>query len=215
MRLLVCFLLATLAPATAPAGARGPARTELVNAGSFHGDEITARSGQQWLGLFVTTAGSKLEPVMIRVSRVHDPIVDETERVKTGKAVRVPGRPDPVFLVRNCPELRPSAVTTVQAQQVLLPDGADVTLSLGETRYRLWVEAHAADRSDKKLCLSVSGSRQTLYAVDQASADEGWNLLWAGDVDGDGKLDLYVDASDHYNVSERRLYLSSRARDER
>lgn len=38
------------------------------------------------------------------------------------------------------------------------------------------------------------------------------DILWAGDLDGDGKLDLLIDGADHYNVGARmRLYLSSYA----
>ena len=38
-----------------------------------------------------------------------------------------------------------------------------------------------------------------------------WKLLWAGDLDGDRKLDLYVQVSWHYNIVQHKLFLSSRA----
>jgi len=37
-------------------------------------------------------------------------------------------------------------------------------------------------------------------------------LRWAGDLDGDGKLDLILAADHHYNLSTTRLFLSSRAK---
>jgi hypothetical protein len=33
-------------------------------------------------------------------------------------------------------------------------------------------------------------------------------ILWAGDLNADGRLDVLLDTSDHYNVRERQLYLS-------
>ena len=36
-------------------------------------------------------------------------------------------------------------------------------------------------------------------------------ILWAGDIDRDGKLDLLLDLTDHYNVSIPTLFLSSEA----
>jgi hypothetical protein len=36
-------------------------------------------------------------------------------------------------------------------------------------------------------------------------------LLWAGDIDRDGKLDFLMDIAGHYNASEPALYLSSQA----
>lgn len=41
--------------------------------------------------------------------------------------------------------------------------------------------------------------------------DCGWGIYWAGDLDGDGKLDLYLDLANHYNVGQYRLFLSSPA----
>ncbi len=39
----------------------------------------------------------------------------------------------------------------------------------------------------------------------------GPSLIWAGDLDRDGKLDFLLDATTHYNVSEPTLFLSSPA----
>jgi hypothetical protein len=36
-------------------------------------------------------------------------------------------------------------------------------------------------------------------------------LVWSGDLDGDRRLDLVLDVTDHDNVSEPTLFLSTRA----
>ena len=36
--------------------------------------------------------------------------------------------------------------------------------------------------------------------------------MWAGDLDGDGKLDLLLNLSTHYNLDSHRLFLSSMAK---
>ena len=54
-------------------------------------------------------------------------------------------------------------------------------------------------------------SGQVLYSLQDCGNDPSWRLLWAGDLDRDGKLDLYVSVTQHYNVSERKLFLSSQA----
>ena len=43
--------------------------------------------------------------------------------------------------------------------------------------------------------------------------DSGAGLLWAGDLDRDGRLDLLLDLSEHYNMSLPTLFLSSAAAD--
>ena len=58
--------------------------------------------------------------------------------------------------------------------------------------------------------LSDGGTPQPVARL--ADRDDGHPaLLWAGDLDGDGRLDLVLDESDHYNVTETTLYLSSTA----
>jgi hypothetical protein len=43
--------------------------------------------------------------------------------------------------------------------------------------------------------------------------DQMCSLRWADDLDGDGRLDLYMSLSNHYNVTEHTLLLSSHAKD--
>jgi hypothetical protein len=41
--------------------------------------------------------------------------------------------------------------------------------------------------------------------------DQMITIIWAGDLDGDNKVDLIIDTSRHYNVMIPTLYLSSKA----
>jgi len=43
-------------------------RADLIEPGTFHGDEITARTGERWMGLYVTKHGAELRYSRIRVS---------------------------------------------------------------------------------------------------------------------------------------------------
>lgn len=189
----------------------------LVETGDFHGDEVHARTGQHWLGLYVSRTGSRLVEVIARVSRVNDPIVDENERQRTGKRIQTPGHPNPVFLVRGFNELRPSDVTTVFAGSTVLTKRTDITLRLGSTKYRLWVSTKDTsdedyiDSRDASLQLSVDGMRQELYSLrhEEYVNEPNWELIWAGDIDRDGLLDLYVGVGSHYNMTDHRLFLSS------
>jgi hypothetical protein len=39
-----------------------------------------------------------------------------------------------------------------------------------------------------------------------------WKLLWASDLDRDGKPDVYAEVSDDYDRSQRKLFFSCQAR---
>jgi len=65
-------------------------------------------------------------------------------------------------------------------------------------------------RSD--LVLTEGGRRQVIYSWPKGLIDQAAQFVWAGDLDRDGKLDLYLIVSHHYNLAVHTLFLSSRAR---
>jgi hypothetical protein len=188
----------------------------LIETGEFHGDEITAKSGERWLGLFPTPGGFELSPARLKVETVLDPIVDENPKIKTGKKVSVIHARKPLFLLKGAGFLRATAVRTVFAgDENNLVNGESVDLRLGGKSYKLKVVSNDPTPvsyvvANSRLILSSGAKSQVVFSVEQPD-DAGWSLLWAGDLDGDGKLDLYMDLHNKYNSSQRRLFLSSQA----
>jgi hypothetical protein len=199
----------------APAQKRAP-QISLVETGEFHGDEVSAKSGERWLGLFPTAAGFTLLPTTLKVEAVHDSVVDQKPGIKTGKKVSVSHTREPVFLLRGAAGmLSRGAVTAVFSGRESLGNGEVVNLKLGNNNYRLRVISNDPTPADylaqnSKLLLTAGAKSQVLFSVAE-HADASWALLWAGDLDGDGQLDLYMDLNTHYNSSQRRLFLSTRA----
>jgi len=196
----------------------------LVETGEdFHGDEVKASNGEKWLGLYVTKDSSLLAESTLTVRRVFDPVIDEDERKPTGKSVSVGRREKPVFLVKNAVMLRQGEATTVYQvehdEALSFGRKALVTLKLSGRTYQLKVVSQkrrlpVADGllpSDAKLLFTSGSSTQTLHSLKNNDDDACWYLLWAGDVDGDGKLDLYL-SLDGYNFEQRVLFLSSQAK---
>lgn len=196
---------------------------ELLETGEFHGDEVTARTGERWLGLHVTDQGSLLLRYRITVEPVYDSIVDDGTEQKTGKKVSVDLPLEPLFLVKKANMLSDGRVTTVFEEdanyQKTLEKVSPLSLKLAEISYVLKVVGskdgakcaeHAFPRK-AKLTLVSGEAEQVLYSLEECGNEPYWYLLWAGDIDLDGKLDLYVSVSQHYNVSERKLFLSSSA----
>jgi hypothetical protein len=156
----------------------------------------------------------------------------------TGKSVSVERHEQPVFLVRNAGMLKPGTVKTAYhggyANKHELKYGTQISLKLNEENYLLKVASNREPsrdcpdclQSDTRLILTMARSSQTIYDLGKILRAEfgdgpeiikviaetpGWHLLWAGDADRDGKLDLYFNLSSHFNTTERRLFLSSQA----
>jgi hypothetical protein len=127
--------------------------------------------------------------------------------------------------------LRPRAVPTVFAGELFLKRDSHIRLASRNGEYMLTVGSRPSSAADDRssaavddprfgpsdleqhstLTLHGGGISQTLFSLTEHDAAS-WQLLWAGDLDGDGKLDLLLNLSAHYNVSARRLFLSSAAR---
>src|SRR6185295_6907004 len=79
----------------------------------FHGDEVKARSGEKWLGLYVAQNVSRLIESKLTIRRVVDVVVDEEPGQMTGKAVAADQAGKPIFLVKDATMLQPGEATTV------------------------------------------------------------------------------------------------------
>ncbi len=190
----------------------------LQPVGSFHGGEAVARDGERWLALR-GGADATLVVATARVRRVHDEIVDAPD-ARTGEAVSstVAGTR---MLLRGA-GLRPGAVATAwQGDEPARISEAPIDLRLGDAAYRLALRC-ALPGAPCRVELETGTHRQALLELAATRNEDGSlmlgddaspALLFAGDIDRDGRLDLILDATDHYNLSRPTLYLSTQAAD--
>lgn len=214
MRRTFVYLICVVLCFSTAAAVKTTPKVQLLETGQFHGEEVAARTGERWLGLFPAANGFALLPSTIAVDTVFDPIVDADE-TKTGKKVSVRRDTEPLFLLKGAAMLQPGPVVTVFDEYTTLGNGATIDLRLKGQRYQLQVvsdDPKPADflQQNTKLILTRGKTSQTLIWLKEHT-DAGWGLYWAGDIDRDGKLDLYLDLAPHYNTSSKILFLSSQA----
>lgn len=192
-------------------------KIKITEMGAFHGDEISAKTGETWLGLFKQNGNYSLIPVVITVENVHDAIMDENESEKTGKEIKVLGQEKAVFLIRGGNFTQSRAVKTIFGGEQLIGNDYDENFFFESRKYNLKVESETTNQKDpklldptSKLVLTEGKTRQIIYS-DGGCEDCGWHLNWAGDLDGDRKLDFYMYLTNHYNVAYMKLFLSSEA----
>jgi len=196
----------------------------ILSSGAFHGDEVPADAEGRWAALVAEGSGAALRPVRVSVVAVRDELLDN-EGEATGKRVDLSPELDPIVLLRGAPSLRPGPVATALVRHPIgLMSGAEA--HLGTVSYQLSLrcaEVPPVSGQRQEACdllLQSESIQQVLftYRAYFTREDRYWAserspmVLWAGDLDGDGRLDLLVDTSDHYNVTEMRLYVSSPAK---
>lgn len=188
-------------------------RFSLLTPGEFHGNEVSAKSGERWVGLFDEPSGASWRLVTLRVTPFED--LDDDPGEHTGRRVAIVEEGTPVLLLKAPELLATVRVQSLQIRNRALSNGDAVDLSLGSAPYRLEVrnpKTPTGEISDGSELRLVNGTAvQTLYRLGDEVDGPDWSLIWAGDLDGDNKLDLFVNVSDHYNVEERILFLSTTA----
>lgn len=213
-------LVASLALAVAaPALAGEPA---LVLPGEYPAGTSGAHAGEDWLALVVDEEHSALVSTPVSVDAVADPVFGDAP----GERVAAPALGgEPLALLRDLPLLRAGDVVTVLAEPKDLARDLPLMMFLNSAEaYRLTLDCgpmpadHARERctlgfargGQRQALARFEGSRvasgQRALGVDAAPA-----LLWAGDIDRDGRLDLLLDLSDRYDLGATSLFLSTAA----
>ena len=137
---------------------------------------------------------------------------------------------EPLFLVSGFEQLQPGKVTALMHKWKFLypgqidyfqPDGS--TYYTGGTYYTLTAVGVAVDLGpsqvgiqEYRLILSGSSLKQvsqTLVDWDERLYEATPGVIWAGDLDKDGKLDLFMDMTRNERSVEYTLFLSSAAKE--
>lgn len=205
-------------------------RIKMMEAGEgFHGDEIEAKNGETWMGLFRDKDKYLLRPTKVSVTLVHDEIIDKKGQ-KTGKTVKVSGKGEPLFLLKNTEYiLEKREVKSLYDWQFHVENAPEeVAYSVFEKDFakefffnnqkfvlKTKTGFNAKNKKIFALVLENGGISQTLYSIEYEGEPQYLGqLLWVGDLDGDDKPDFYMSLSIHENLDYKALFLSSMADEE-
>ncbi len=160
-------------------------------------------AGGGWLGW--SHGSDRLRPVRLIVrNRPEDSPQDEDN-------VTVQSVPEVTYAVRCISGLREGGILDAGVvNRDLQHDGA-IKVSVDGRHYEMRLESAREDLFDAKVVLTDGRRTQVLYSADGFADEPHFEVEWAGDLDGDGKLDLVVNLNRKYSLHPHRLLLSSRA----
>lgn len=160
-----------------------------------------------WVGLYVDRDSSWIEPVEVQWQR----------RVEDDMAMHTPSvvPPDALMLIGGVPQVVPGQVQTLERYtETLSASSPTLVFRLAGGEQTLRLETVDPAGCDAIVTLRSGATEQELFTPEDAtfSCDEPhFEVHWAGDLDGDGRLDLLATFSLKYSHNPRRLYLSSAA----
>jgi hypothetical protein len=197
---------------------------QIMMTGEFHKGEVKAESSETWFGLYDEGGQLRLVRTTIKVETVRDVCVDEKEEEKTGMLVSCDKPGTPLFLVRGIEGLdEREAKTAYQGHKFLCP-GEILKLDQGRNAIRMIafgdMQKPEPGRGPYYRNYSVqfwTGPRPDYHMLAEYPLLETFDaipyLIWAGDLDNDGKIDMFWDLTDHYAGRHYTLFLSSLAKE--
>jgi hypothetical protein len=190
--------------------------------------EVTAQTGEVWLGLFPKAGGYTLLETTLTLHA--KPTTDESEIRRMMVAFDQPGTP--LFLVKGVSSLRPGPVRTLSDETPLLIPGVSLTWTLEDRGHAYHLTAYGTIDvykdagalslicSNYSLALFYGDVSQALFRDEEGFFEleslEGYllassppQIIWAGDLDRDARLDLFLSYSGNWTSDDYVLFLSS------
>jgi hypothetical protein len=207
-----------------------PHSPELITAMTIYKEMLPNSFGQLWMGLAKTANGYELKQYSLKVKKTSQLGIDDAPMY------RIVAVPDDkvLFLMRGIDRIKPGRVVAAQpvSRQVSDWQTDEFTVSLGSEKYRWSTGCKARYRAPKGpgdaaikdyVCgLKIKGPANAVFSMKSSAGepadDVPWityrsivELVWAGDLDGEGKLDfLLTEATNSSSIDT--LFLSSLAK---
>jgi hypothetical protein len=209
-------------------------KIKLLETGEgFNGDDVIAKNGEVWLGLFKEKGNYFLRPTKIKISRIPDGN-GENQSDEMRKSVKVNDKTKPIFLLKNFNTSKEKSQITTLFQGITWSDvleyeghpnfySYEMLTKLNKSfvgNYKIGVNEFTLKVIEAKnknnaeilaLTLEGEGKQQIIHTVQTKESSAVGSLYWVGDLDLDGKPDFYLDLYENDNILERILFLSSKA----
>lgn len=182
---------------------------------------------ESWYGIFPAKNGkSEISPLKVKIK------YEELEDLGTMQNITIASGQIPLFLVKNLAGKTPSSIPSSFSSTFTLPEekfknskvlfpGQSIALQASNLSCRLIAQGKITDSSKQegtfpsaknyRLKLSCNSQEQVLLDIAQTNASIP-SLIWAGDIDQDGRIDLLIEGLGHYNGTSHKLFLSSAAK---
>lgn len=193
-------------PGPAIAGA-----VRILAPGTYAKTEIARDAAGVWWALVKEGDLFSLRQAWVKAAPLA--LAEAKPKVMDGVEITTPDAADAVLLLRGLKlEARPVAAAAELKVEGNEAGAQKVTGSFQGEPFELWSES-MGERSAKAILRLRMGSQTHALLVLEDCEDCTWDLLWAGDVDGDGRLDALLGTTHPHNKGLMRLFLSSKAKE--
>lgn len=190
---------------------------QISKPGVWHEWQVKINPVLTWYGLFQKGDQFRLNRVSILITDVHDPDVDGPDE-RTGKLIGVVGSKKPILLVAGDLNLKEGPIEGQSHGYQLMAPQRSIWFYFGDEQYEINSFGRSSGPNDDiEETYEDYGIRLIGPHGEQVILDEhyfygsGPGLVWTGDLDRDGQVDLLVDCICEDRSTNLALFLSSKA----
>ncbi|HAW20544.1 MAG TPA: hypothetical protein DCX14_10205 [Flavobacteriales bacterium] len=193
----------------------------ILSPGTYHNEEVNPNwANSSWVGLF------KNGDVFVRKTRViiepgYDALMDKDGEKSGWNVVAADSADTCYFLLSGFKPARLALLDPIIHRRTKMLPNDSLRMEFKRHNYLLHASGNVYNHqtsdewpeiSSYRLTLEKDGIEQIIFAT-YSFNDRLPHIYFIGDLDGDKKLDIILDASRHYNTFEPVLYLSTLAND--
>ena len=197
---------------------------DVINHGrNYRSEEVIAKNGQIWLGLFKDKENFYLKNAKVKIFSDGESEFDDQKYV----SIKLKNKGVPLFLVKNAKNLKEGKVKTLFNAKSYEDEEIKENINtmyrkffreyqIGEKKYTLHIKDALTKSGAKVIALVLEDGKTSQVITHGHYFDNDFlgDLLWVGDLDGDNKLDLYMNFNDwEKGYFSSSLFLSSEAKE--
>lgn len=196
---------------------------EVLTLGAFHGEDVpNGADSQQWYGLFKSGDSFYIELTSLEFATFHDEIVDE-KGDSTSVEITVANQDSCIMLISKMANLTERSLDTAWWERISIYPDDSLELNDGNQDY-LFTATGEGKKPEKRGWYPVKNYKLYQKTIENGETvehllvaqpyfdDVFTEILFIGDIDGDGVLDYIIETSNKYSWSRPTLYLSSKSK---
>ena len=197
---MIRFVAFTLFFIFAPIASAAKFPAYVLESGVY--EKIVIDDGEVWLGVYPAGDHAEVRECKLRVRQVKNPEEYEGEATK----VEVTPNNEPLFMLKGARSVKPGNIKSLYTKGEEFPRKVAVTLQGNKYVLETAEEKESDGFRVWRLKLKLNGRQMVLG---ECPRRDSIYPVWVGDIDGDGRLDVYLRIEHHNYAMEQLLYLSS------